>query len=103
MMKKLNSQLSPLPTEAEINRRYGLEPVIETGADSMRSVSPLNAFMTVLCPYCGVGYASLIDLTIEQQRYIEDCQHCCKPIQMKIEIGGEERRVQLSIATLDEA
>ena len=34
----------------------------------------------VSCPYCGESIWVLIDDSIEQQEYIEDCQVCCRPI-----------------------
>ena len=33
------------------------------------------------CPYCGETLEILIDDSIESQRYIEDCQVCCQPIE----------------------
>ena len=35
---------------------------------------------TVYCPYCGESIEVLIDQEEVGQRYIEDCQVCCKPI-----------------------
>ena len=32
------------------------------------------------CPYCGETIEVLIDSADLGQRYIEDCQVCCKPI-----------------------
>jgi len=45
----------------------------------------------IVCPYCGEGISILIDCSIEQQDYIEDCQVCCKPISLSISCddGGE--------------
>ncbi len=34
------------------------------------------------CPYCGETINIDLDLSIEQQTYIEDCQVCCQPIQI---------------------
>ena len=34
----------------------------------------------VSCPYCGELSWVLIDSSVEQQQYIEDCQVCCRPI-----------------------
>ena len=34
----------------------------------------------VQCPYCGEVIECLIDCSIDQQQYIEDCQVCCKPM-----------------------
>ena len=34
----------------------------------------------VSCPYCGESIELLIDDSIPEQEYIEDCQVCCRPI-----------------------
>ena len=41
------------------------------------------------CPYCGEPLEILIDTSVGHQDYIEDCQVCCKPIQLRIRIGGD--------------
>ena len=35
---------------------------------------------TVQCPSCGESIELLIDCSIREQRYIEDCEVCCRPI-----------------------
>ena len=37
------------------------------------------------CPYCGESISLLVDNSIENQEYIEDCQVCCSPILISIE------------------
>ena len=32
------------------------------------------------CPYCAEVIEVLVDNSIAQQNYIEDCQVCCRPI-----------------------
>ena len=36
----------------------------------------------VQCPYCGENIEVLLDCSIEQQNYIEDCQVCCQAIRI---------------------
>jgi hypothetical protein len=38
----------------------------------------------VLCPYCGEGMWILIDTSVEEQRYVEDCQICCRPMDLLV-------------------
>ena len=47
----------------------------------------------VQCPYCGEMIEILIDLSEEQQRYTEDCQVCCRPIDFAVSVDedGEAR------------
>ena len=32
------------------------------------------------CPYCGETITIVIDESVPEQTYIEDCQVCCRPI-----------------------
>ena len=32
------------------------------------------------CPYCGEPLELTVDCSVETQRYVEDCQVCCRPI-----------------------
>jgi len=40
------------------------------------------------CPYCGEVITILIDPSIETQQYIEDCQVCCRPIEIFVSPGS---------------
>ena len=33
-----------------------------------------------ICPYCNEEISMLLDLSIERQNYVEDCEVCCRPI-----------------------
>ena len=39
----------------------------------------------ISCPYCGEVFSTLIDCSVAEQEYIEDCQVCCRPITFKVE------------------
>ena len=41
------------------------------------------------CPYCGESIEILIDESIRSQQYIEDCQVCCRPITLRVEIDAD--------------
>lgn len=43
------------------------------------------------CPYCGEPISVLVDCSLEQQTYVEDCQVCCQPmvIQVAVDEDGE--------------
>ena len=45
------------------------------------------------CPYCGEPISILVDDTVEQQNYIEDCQVCCRPIvfDVAVDFDGDIR------------
>jgi hypothetical protein len=43
----------------------------------------------VTCPYCGETIDLLIDCSLEQQEYIEDCSVCCRPITVNVDCSRE--------------
>lgn len=42
------------------------------------------------CPYCGENISLLIDDTLLTQEYIEDCEVCCSPMIVNVEINADE-------------
>ena len=34
------------------------------------------------CPYCWDKISMLIDVSVDSQSYIEDCETCCNPIEV---------------------
>ena len=52
------------------------------------------------CPYCWKQISMLLDLSIEQQSFIEDCENCCHPIEISYSVADgaivsvETERVQ---------
>jgi hypothetical protein len=46
---------------------------------------------TISCPYCGEHIDILIDGSLPEQEYVEDCQVCCRPILLSVMIdaGGD--------------
>ena len=61
----------------------------------------IDSFL-VHCPYCGEPIDLLVDVSAGRQRYIEDCQVCCRPIEVAVDMGddGEPR---VSVATDNDA
>lgn len=57
---------------------------------------------SIECPYCGEPIEILVDLSVEEQSYIEDCQVCCRPINLRITID-EDGVPQVTAASEDEA
>lgn len=56
----------------------------------------------ITCPYCGERIAVLLDLSAGDQRYIEDCQVCCRPIELALEIDHDGERLTLTPRRDDE-
>jgi hypothetical protein len=41
------------------------------------------------CPYCGEPVDLLVDGSVPEQRYVEDCPVCCRPMVVWARIGPE--------------
>lgn len=76
----------------EIDRLYGLEPVIEPGEAS----DGLEPFVALSCPYCAEPLTLAIDLSAGEQSYVEDCQVCCQPmvVEVTLDEAGQLREVR---------
>lgn len=42
--------------------------------------------VAVECPYCGEVVGLLVDGSVPEQNYIEDCQVCCQPMAIRAEV-----------------
>lgn len=52
------------------------------------------------CPYCWREISILIDTSIDKQHYIEDCENCCNPIEIDIQIE-EKQLIRFSTQKAD--
>lgn len=43
----------------------------------------------IICPYCGELISLLVDGSVAPQHYIEDCEVCCRPIEIYLSIDSE--------------
>ena len=41
------------------------------------------------CPYCGETISLVLDASAGAQRYIEDCQVCCRPITVDLDVDAD--------------
>ena len=41
------------------------------------------------CPYCGEQISMVLDLSVPRQVYVEDCEVCCKPIEVSYDVEDE--------------
>lgn len=42
------------------------------------------------CPYCWEEISVLLDTSVAGQRYIEDCEVCCNPIEINVRFSNNE-------------
>lgn len=56
--------------------------------------------VSVDCPYCGECIELLIDDSEPEQRYIEDCSVCCRPMIVTVVVDADA--AQVSVCSEDE-
>ena len=39
------------------------------------------------CPYCDERITVLVDGSVSEQTYVEDCKVCCRPILLDVAVG----------------
>lgn len=44
----------------------------------------------IICPFCGASQFIFVDVSVHHQKYIEDCEICCQPIEMDILVEDED-------------
>jgi hypothetical protein len=64
---------------------YGLEPVIEPGEGAGNDA--FEPFTDITCPYCGEWITIHLDLSAGSQTCVEDCQVCCQPMQIVVNVA----------------
>lgn len=59
----------------------------------------LETTAEVTCPHCGETITLFLDLSVEEQTYIEDCAVCCQPMTVSYSASeGELQAVQVEAA-----
>lgn len=59
----------------------------------------LETTAEVSCPYCGETITLFLDLSVEEQTYVEDCSVCCQPMTVTYTAdGGELTSLQVDAA-----
>lgn len=52
------------------------------------------------CPFCSEAITILLDVSAGSQQYIEDCQVCCRPMQVTLDVNdGEIASLQVDCAS----
>ena len=44
----------------------------------------------VRCPYCWQTITMLVDLSVPEQEYVEDCEVCCRPLEIKAVVEDDQ-------------
>src|SRR5262245_50048895 len=87
------------PQASDIDELYGLEPVYEPGQGGIPGLRP-DEFVTIKCPYCGERLETHVDLTAGARSYVEDCQVCCQPMELTLELADNGALQAVRVARL---
>ncbi len=44
----------------------------------------------IQCPYCWETFETVVDCSVVEQQYVEDCYVCCQPIVFQVTSDGEQ-------------
>ena len=47
-------------------------------------------YVTIHCPACGEPQTLTVDTSAGSQRYVEDCQVCCKPMDVIVDVDDDD-------------
>lgn len=97
-MDSLRERIGSLD-EHTVDLLYGLEPVFEPSA--AEAGAALGAYIEYLCPYCCETIGSSVDLTDGSRSYIEDCQVCCQPIALTLQVDARGELLGLEAERAD--
>ena len=62
----------------------------------------LQEDVRIQCPYCGESIHIYVDCSAGSQAYIEDCQVCCAPINLRLEIDTDFELLSVTALRDDE-
>lgn len=51
---------------------------------------------TIQCPYCWESITVLVDASVCEQEYVEDCQVCCQPILLQVYCCDESVSIRVN-------
>jgi hypothetical protein len=85
---------------SEVDLLYGLEPVYEPAQNALPGLRP-DEFVSIRCPWCGERLETHVDLTEGAVTSIEDCQVCCRPMELSVELEDNGALKAVKVQRLD--
>ncbi len=75
--------LTILPTRMEL--------LAELAGEELVTESQMTTdIASISCPYCAERFDVIIDPSVSEQSYIEDCFVCCRPISLSVRVDGDD-------------
>jgi hypothetical protein len=95
-LETLKGRIARLDADS-VDRLYGLEPVYEPGDERLAP----EEFVAVRCPWCGERLETRVDVTAGEDAYIEDCEVCCRPLELSVERADNGALLSVAVRRLD--
>jgi hypothetical protein len=54
------------------------------------------------CPYCWETISMLLDPSLPQTTYVEDCEVCCRPIQLTASFNNQTELISFSADDIEQ-
>jgi hypothetical protein len=85
--------------EQDIDELYGLEPVYEPA--SGKGAADVESFVAIQCPWCGERLDVRVDLSAGEREYVDDCEVCCRPMELAVEVDERGALAALRVRRQD--
>jgi hypothetical protein len=82
-----------------VDQLYGLEPIYEP-AERALGARP-EEFVAFQCPWCGERLETRVDVTAGAHTCVEDCQVCCRPMELTVELADNGALRALRVQRLE--
>jgi hypothetical protein len=97
-LETLKQQMRDLDAKS-VDRLYGLDPVYEPGENAIGPRA--EEFVAFQCPWCGERLETRVDVSSGAHVFVEDCQVCCRPIEMTVEVADNGALRALRVQRLE--
>lgn len=51
--------------------------------------------VAIECPFCWESVTVLVDGSVPEQRYVEDCEVCCRPMDLSVVVTPDGPAIQV--------
>jgi transcription elongation factor Elf1 len=58
----------------------------------------MEEFADIQCPFCGQTFGVTFDTSITNQRFISDCEVCCRPFEVSVTCDEDGEIVSLEVS-----
>jgi len=71
-----------------------LKEIFDEAAREEANTLPALQWIDVECPHCGENFEVVVDPQEAGQDMVQDCQVCCRPIELSVEVEEDDLSVE---------